>query len=76
MAQRQTQRLSFPVIDYASASQAWLRAGYMRNSTRHTNRSTGHAESGNYCAYGLLDYQLRMPNPAPRRAASSWAEQP
>jgi porin len=47
----------------ASAPQAWLRAGYMRNSTRYTNRSTGQAESGNYCAYVLLDYQLWMPNP-------------
>jgi hypothetical protein len=34
----------------------------MRNSTRYTNKSTGHAEPGNYCAYVLLDYQLRMPD--------------
>jgi hypothetical protein len=47
----------------ALAPQAWLRVGYMRNSTRYTNRSTGQEESGNYCAYVLLDYQLRMADP-------------
>jgi porin len=47
----------------ATAPQAWLRAGYMRNSTRYTNRSTGSRETGNYCAYVLMDYQLRMPDP-------------
>jgi porin len=48
----------------ASAPQAWLRAGYMRNSTRYVNRDTGQKEPGNYCAYVLMDYQLRMPAPA------------
>ncbi len=48
----------------AAAPRAWLRAGYMRNSTRYTNRLTGQQESGNYCAYVLMDYQLRMPDPA------------
>ena len=46
----------------AAAPQAWLRAGYMRNSTRYTNRLTGQQETGNYCAYVLVDYQLRMPD--------------
>jgi porin len=46
------------------APQAWLRAGYMRNSTAYTNRITGQAESGNYCAYVLMDYQVRKPAPA------------
>ena len=48
----------------AAARQAWFRAGYMRNSTLYTNRLTGQQESGNYCAYVLMDYQLRMPDPA------------
>jgi porin len=47
----------------ATARQAWLRAGYMRNSTLYTNRDTGQKEPGNYCAYVLMDYQLRMPDP-------------
>jgi porin len=42
-----------------TARQAWLRAGYLHNSTLYTNRVTGRAESGNYCAYVLADYQLR-----------------
>jgi porin len=48
----------------AAARQAWLRAGYMRNSTLYTNRLTGQQESGNYCAYLLVDYQLQMPEAA------------
>jgi len=47
-----------------TARQVWIRAGYMRNSTRYPNRATGRQESGNYCAYVLMDYQLRMPDPA------------
>jgi porin len=47
----------------ANSPQAWLRAGYMRNSTRYTNRLTGDPEPGNYCAYVLVDYQVRMPDP-------------
>jgi hypothetical protein len=31
----------------------------MRNGTLYTSRLTGQLESGNYCAYVLLDYQLR-----------------
>jgi porin len=46
-----------------AARQAWFRAGYMRNSTRYANKETGPQESGNYCAYVLADYQLRMPDP-------------
>lgn len=45
----------------AASPLAWLRAGYMRNSTLYTNRLTGRPESGNYCAYVLLDYQLSKP---------------
>ncbi len=48
----------------ASSVQAWLRAGYMRSSTRYGNRSTGYEESGNYCAYVLVDYQLRISDPS------------
>jgi porin len=46
----------------ASAPLAWFRAGYMRNSTHYLNRDTEFRESGNYCAYVLMDYQLRMPD--------------
>jgi porin len=42
----------------------WVRAGYMRNSTRYLSRATGERESGNACAYVLADYQVRMPTPA------------
>jgi porin len=48
----------------AASPQVWLRAGYMRNSTLYTNRLTGQPQSGNYCAYILLDYQLRRPEAA------------
>jgi porin len=48
----------------AGTRQAWFRTGYMRNSTLYTNKATGEQESGNYCAYALLDLQLRAPNPA------------
>jgi porin len=48
----------------AGAPQAWLRAGYMRNSTLYTNRLTEQQESGNNCAYVLMDYQIRRPDPA------------
>ena len=41
------------------AHEAWLRAGYMYNTTAYKNVTTGHNESGNYCAYALMDYQLR-----------------
>lgn len=46
-----------------AARQAWFRAGYMRNSTRYTNRATGQPETGNYCGYVLMDYQVRQPVP-------------
>ena len=32
----------------------------MRNSTLYTSKITGQKESGNYCAYVLVDYQLTM----------------
>jgi porin len=47
------QRASSP-----TARQTWLRAGFLRNNTLYTNKVTGQRESGNYCAYVLLDYQL------------------
>ena len=47
----------------AATRQAWFRTGYLRNSTRYTNKRTGEQESGNYCAYALLDWQLRAPDP-------------
>jgi len=55
------QRASSP-----TAHQAWFRAGYLHNRTLYTNKVTGRKESGNYCAYALMDYQLRRsesPNP-------------
>lgn len=47
----------------ATANQAWLRAGYMRNSTLYTNQANGKQEPGNFAAYALMDYQLRKPDP-------------
>ncbi|MBL8139798.1 MAG: carbohydrate porin [Acidobacteria bacterium] len=48
----------------SAAPYTWVRAGYMRNSTRYLNRATGVLESGNACAYILADYQVRMPTVA------------
>ena len=41
-----------------SAHYAWLRAGYLHNNTLYANKLTGDKETGNYCAYALLDYQV------------------
>jgi porin len=46
----------------AASHEAWLRAGYMHNSTPYTNLATGSAESGNHAAFVLMDYQLRQPD--------------
>jgi porin len=40
------------------AHQAWFRAGYMYNTTGYRNVTTGRSQSGNYCGYVLMDYQL------------------
>ncbi len=42
----------------ADAHEAWFRAGYIYNTTLYRNEATGQSESGNYCAYALMDYQL------------------
>ena len=47
-----------------TAPHLWFRAGYLWNSTRYINRDSGDAQPGNACAYALVDYQLRMPEPA------------
>lgn len=44
------------------AHEAWFRAGYMYNTTAYKNVATGRSESGNYCGYVLMDYQLRRSN--------------
>ena len=44
------------------ALEAWLRGGYMYNTTAYSNVATGTAESGNYCGYVLMDYQLKQAN--------------
>lgn len=36
----------------------WVRAGYMNNRTGYMNFSTGRKEAGNFCVYGLADFQL------------------
>lgn len=38
--------------------EAWLRGGVIYNTTDYKNEATGQMESGNYCGYALLDYQL------------------
>ena len=42
----------------ADAHEAWFRAGAIYNTTQYRNASTGGTESGNYCAYVLMDGQL------------------
>jgi porin len=42
----------------AGAHEAWFRAGYIYNTTPYRNELTGKMESGNYCAYALMDDQL------------------
>ena len=42
----------------ADAREAWFRAGYIHNNTLYRNATTGQLESGNYCAYALMDYQV------------------
>ncbi|GAB4108094.1 MAG: hypothetical protein Kow001_03420 [Acidobacteriota bacterium] len=48
--------------------QVWVRVGYMHNKSRYKSLVTGERETGNYCAYGLVDFQLRRsPAGAPSR---------
>jgi porin len=42
----------------ATAHEAWFRAGAIYNTTPFRNATTGRSESGNYCAYVLMDDQL------------------
>jgi porin len=42
----------------ADSNEAWFRAGYIYNTTPYRNAATGQSRPGNYCAYGLMDYQL------------------
>lgn len=42
--------------------ETWLRAGYLYNTTSYKNLATRQGESGNYCAYALLDRQLLRSN--------------
>jgi porin len=42
----------------ADAHEAWFRAGNIYNATPYRNEATGRPESGNYCTYALMDYQL------------------
>ncbi len=46
----------------AGTRETWLRAGYMRNFTAYNNAITGRNDSGNYCAYALIDYQITQSN--------------
>ncbi len=46
----------------ADVHETWFRAGYIYNTTPYTNAATGQSESGNYCAYALVDDQLRQSN--------------
>ncbi len=42
----------------SDARDVWFRAGDIYNTTPYRNGSTGQLESGNYCAYALMDYQV------------------
>jgi len=44
------------------AREVWFRAGYMRNTSAYKNLVSGQPESGNYCGYVLMDYQLLKSN--------------
>lgn len=41
---------------------AWFRSGYLYNTTGYTSAVTGRKESGNYCGYALMDYQMHSSN--------------
>lgn len=50
------------------ARQAWLRAGYIDNTSHYWNEATGRDEPGDFCAYALMDGQLIRSDPVhPRR---------
>ena len=40
------------------AHDTWFRGGLIYNTTAYRNKATGQMESGNYCGYALMDYQL------------------
>lgn len=40
--------------------ETWFRAGYMYNTTEYKSAATGRSDSGNYCAFVLMDYQVRQ----------------
>src|SRR5215469_7380085 len=44
------------------AREVWFRAGYMHNTSVYRNLVSGQPESGNYCGYALMDYQLLKSN--------------
>lgn len=44
--------------------EAWLRTGYLYNTTEYKNVVTADKDSGNHCAFALVDYQLRQSNSA------------
>jgi porin len=43
--------------------EAWLRLGYMFNTSSFKNQVTGQLSPGNHSAYVLMDYQLSQPDP-------------
>lgn len=45
-----------------SAHEAWFRAGYLYNTTPYKNVVFGATDSGNHCAFALMDYQFRQSN--------------
>lgn len=47
----------------AHEHEAWFRAGYIHNNTPYTNQATGRLDSGNYCAYVLMDGQVTQTSP-------------
>ncbi len=47
----------------ADAHQAWFRAGSINNTTPYRNEVSGRPDTGNYCAYALMDYQLLKSGP-------------
>jgi porin len=42
--------------------EAWLRGGYLYNTTAYNNVVSGEKDSGNHCAFALVDFQLLQAN--------------
>lgn len=62
------------------AHETWFRAGYIKNASQYSNEATGRPETGDFCAYALMDGQLiQSDREHPQRgiyAGGSWMTAP